>query len=1210
MYRFSLLLIMITSTFFLTATGNQETDQYSGDLIIRSNNEIKDAFKIIRESKLGQEIITIISSTDTSYKAIEFEVDNDYNHELSTNITFNATSINAELKSLKTLNYTGSKENVSYNPDKTTFGFKLINSESPQFSYALVLDLTPTININTEDEEMLDLLTTNDDLREYLKKEVLGSNTFNGTESNPFPISDLDSSSESIYDRLQSDSLLKQFITLYFNKNKPLFYSYINDFVDNFDYEEYVCLTEEEGKELAEHALKYLTWGLEYTPKTNVRALNTNNNIYPSQLIDYNPELKEWITENNQQNNETSKQNNYLPYSPNPCTEVINIFNPTYSNTELLKQEDIGSNLQLTTPFITDSKTVTGSALPYVKGGIDSPRTFNYKMYRQKYAINNYFNITLSSFYGKTHLAKVNNHLFSFNGFGQRKRAADYYFFIGDNTSGLIDPFNPGLIGDAPYTGLTLTGIDSLGMLTGAISMTSFYDRIFDLDNNAKAKELDAYNQMSTLPLFDGTDEDDINNLRFNRGDLERSTVIVPDLSKIQIGDLLVNRADGITDVAIVVKASSEPENVIVLAVNEKTGRVGLHNWLNSSGDSTFTDNPKDYLIRRIIKFDGDLDNLSVPNKEDIWDPFNYRSKTLKAIIDIDNRENYDRWIPNTGEFFIINNITIEDDSQPLEGNNIPVTIISPTDLNYSTESDSSNIDNNRGDGFEFYALNTTNGIREYIKLATFNLNSSSQSRYDAYTVISEDNFDLTYNDGLIFTSGDKTTSTFAIRPLKNNIRPGDDILLNFELTIENHIETAECSEEDFLAVYDKKLLWRANLYINEGTAQDWNNLYPWNAPPTTQNLDPNLWYGCNEWNLSYNGEQRLNPNDNDPEPDYYIQELIQGDGTQVVDLLPFTYHPAIDGANNSSESKVVSYAYGCNDSPFEFNDELRQLQSLNKEFYNTNREKFLQPKSQWPTNKTVIDDFTAQEDYETYIQSYPENNKPYPEQAIELESYNKSKTTAIDNNWNNYITPFNILTITEETNQENINNKLTNYDNNKSFPFLPGYALKYHLEHANESNYQSPPDWANAISAGVDCIGLISRAASYTNNPYKWQDVQQQSIKQKKRFYTPTTYPNTAYSGDAYLITSESDKDITGTYKNLNKIKPGDLMQYNSKHIAMVQNVNNTNEIVTAEDIILIESTWKEDSRGKVYWAKVYNQFNLKTYINQDWKIVRLREK
>jgi hypothetical protein len=55
--------------------------------------------------------------------------------------------------------------------------------------------------------------------------------------------------------------------------------------------------------------------------------------------------------------------------------------------------------------------------------------------------------------------------------------------------------------------------------------------------------------------------------------------------------------------------------------------------------------------------------------------------------------------------------------------------------------------------------------------------------------------------------------------------------------------------------VYDKKLLWRANLYIAE-QSNDWNDIHPWNAP-----------FSENEWNKRYSSLPEFSQ-ENMPDPD------------------------------------------------------------------------------------------------------------------------------------------------------------------------------------------------------------------------------------------------------------------------------------------------------------------------------------------------------
>ena len=58
------------------------------------------------------------------------------------------------------------------------------------------------------------------------------------------------------------------------------------------------------------------------------------------------------------------------------------------------------------------------------------------------------------------------------------------------------------------------------------------------------------------------------------------------------------------------------------------------------------------------------------------------------------------------------------------------------------------------------------------------------------------------------------------------NPHPGDDIQIQFKI---GGAAVTSLSLAPRLAVYDKKELWRANLYIDDTkTGNDWNDQHPW----------------------------------------------------------------------------------------------------------------------------------------------------------------------------------------------------------------------------------------------------------------------------------------------------------------------------------------------------------------------------------------------
>ena len=86
------------------------------------------------------------------------------------------------------------------------------------------------------------------------------------------------------------------------------------------------------------------------------------------------------------------------------------------------------------------------------------------------------------------------------------------------------------------------------------------------------------------------------------------------------------------------------------------------------------------------------------------------------------------------------------------------------------------------------------------------------------------------------------------------NPHPGDDIQIQFKIGDDLYVPSNKV-DAPRLAVYDKKELWRANLYIDDTkTGNDWNDQHPWigelqaNGTP-----DPNG-ANFNQWNHDMSG--------------------------------------------------------------------------------------------------------------------------------------------------------------------------------------------------------------------------------------------------------------------------------------------------------------------------------------------------------------------
>ena len=215
------------------------------------------------------------------------------------------------------------------------------------------------------------------------------------------------------------------------------------------------------------------------------------------------------------------------------------------------------------------------------------------------------------------------------------------------------------------------------------------------------------------------------------------------------------------------------------------------------------------------------------------------------------------------------------------------VVILPPRDR-YGELALAGNISDNKGEGIELLAL-----VGDVpVKLAGFSLKSEGGYRVDTGAV----------TEGLFIEGGKlvyryraggavKTSSVFALRVKSGTICPGDDFLLRFGLA-ENESIVGTAAAADYCAVYDKKLLWRANLYIDEGGG-DWNNV--------------------NAWNDSVNNE-------------WYRDQGV--DGADVaggqIDIRPWSRW-----SDNTLVENHVAYGWGCWDEVSGFNAELEDQKNL-----------------------------------------------------------------------------------------------------------------------------------------------------------------------------------------------------------------------------------------------------------------------------------------
>jgi hypothetical protein len=137
-------------------------------------------------------------------------------------------------------------------------------------------------------------------------------------------------------------------------------------------------------------------------------------------------------------------------------------------------------------------------------------------------------------------------------------------------------------------------------------------------------------------------------------------------------------------------------------------------------------------------------------------------------------------------------------------------------------------------------------------------------------------------------------------------------------LQIDDGNVIAKAGDGDFLAVYDFPLLWRANLYLDEATAENGN------ATGATDWNDANPWIDGNVWNLNYDA---LIAND----PDYIRQNHVNGGQINIKPWTRYDFNP------NTQIHGSVAYSWGGCDSTKDFNDDLTDQCAAVRAWYTAN---------------------------------------------------------------------------------------------------------------------------------------------------------------------------------------------------------------------------------------------------------------------------------
>jgi len=949
-----------------------------------------------------------------------------------------------------------------------------------------------------------------------------------------------------------------------------------------YDWRQYRPLSAGEGEELAGAALRYLHWGVEYSLPSGPGGSSA---VYGENL---DPLILAWVSGGD---GDGERASNYLPSWAARSSAM-----PASGETGDLERAIAAADPSaLSSPFAGGK----GNPIPYANAGIDSPRTFAYKMREQARAREWYRrNATVADRAAEEDRSTAEEEGFRYveerrllsrlgratglerDGWAYLEYQPNPWPKAGDaedlgpyaSATDVLKPFLPGTgamgasrfpadEAPGPYNSDKTAGVDSMGLLTGSVAMTALYSVVIGVENDMPAWNLDRYYAMkpgvagldaSGLPAFysDPWPEAGCSRggYRLTRDDLEKSTILLPDLASLRRGDILVRDDDeDCVQVGIVVgflsadfpapgqDATDFMGQVIVLSTDRRQGCAYLSPWAGGA----FTGEPKEFQARRLLLLSG---SVAAAYGSDPWELMDASCSGLQVDLAFQGEKEGDsgsRWIPNTGGLLTIDKIGLKrinawGGAEEIDPASKPViAVLGPKDYAYRVEdaTGTSNLYANKGGGVDFCAVpipaDRSKGKSE-VRIATFRrVDGSAEYRVEpnpeffGVDWLWKPDVELTVSSGcLVFRGGGLSlTTVFGLRVADMaTARPGDDFLLRFGLVEKTGTDgTYEATiigtvnDGDFTAVYDFPLLWRANLYIDEGP-NDWNNRHPWKDPVK------------NEW---------------------YVSEADGAymDGGQI-DIKDWTH---FNGTNILIDNSVA-YSLGGTDSVADFNADLMEQEVAIQAYYSN-----LNP--MWQTQEN-----------------------PHPPWA------SWTRTSAPSNDWLNYLIPYVATAGTL--------NPLT-VGGNTLYPYRPGYATKRAF-FEDPSRYQ----WYDVnYSAGVDCNGFVDRASSYAGNPYEIQAGNRVPEK-REAWATPglehAKHPNASeedsenFEGKSWLIWTD-EPTANGLYPDSMKsdelpvtyLVPGDIVLFYTStgrcdHIAIVNEIRSAtnSRTVTRDGISLIEAT------------------------------------
>ncbi len=415
---------------------------------------------------------------------------------------------------------------------------------------------------------------------------------------------------------------------------------------------------------------------------------------------------------------------------------------------------------------------------------------------------------------------------------------------------------------------------------------------------------------------------------------------------------------------------------------------------------------------------------------------------------------------------------------------------------------------------------------------------------------------------------------------------------------------------------YDKKMLWRANLYIDEGEGIDWNDFHKWNAPPPGQNqvrdrngvLKPvaevSPWWspewGYNEWNWNYDRaenykqflatsgaeNQRYIEQFNPPNPGNGAgNQVTIGDGGQTVVIPKSTWSGTSNDINTSTNFLIqnsVIYCFAETTSPFQFGEDMESLRREIRDYWNN-------------------------------LHLQQPNNINYQLMFTEWDSI--EKTTAPSRNKNLQV----------------VQNQAWVWENYKEFSRVPG-ARRSSNDHLKFRGLEDGYPYEDAETGefklngvgedlnagnhgknvtGVDCGGLVYMSASYSGSPYTKHRLSEGHRPAYLDIAGVDDGLGDAERNNLWGISRKVDiEGIEDPLLNSQLIVPGDIFYYAGYHIGMIGEIipGDNMSSLTGDHFPLLESVYRSVNNGSQ--GRVMKEFDVNYMTaanNKNWNIGRM---